>query len=357
MNRAFWSAKRVFVTGHSGFKGAWLSLWLRRLGAAVVGYSLDPPSQPNLFDLAGVAAGMRSLRGDVRDLERLLAAMRPAEPEIVFHLAAQPLVRPSYHDPVGTYATNVMGTVHVLEAVRRTGSVKAVVIVTSDKCYQNREWIWGYREDEPMGGHDPYSGSKACAELVTQTYVTSFFGPDAVPPRPVGVASARAGNVIGGGDWAVDRLVPDCMSALLRQEPIVIRCPGAVRPWQHVLEPLLGYLLLAERLYRDGAAFGGGWNFGPNDDDASPVGTVVEQIVARWGHGARASIDEGPHPHEAHYLKLDCSKAKARLGWAPRWSLPIALEKTVEWYTAYNRHENILDLTLSQIDSYAAHVS
>jgi CDP-glucose 4,6-dehydratase len=343
----FWRGKRVFLTGHTGFKGSWLSLWLQSMGAELQGFALAPPSAPSLFAEARVGAGMASTLADIRDLDAVLSALSNFEADIVIHMAAQPLVRLSYTEPVQTYATNVMGTVHLLEAVRQTPSVRAVVNVTTDKCYENKEWAWGYREDEPMGGRDPYSSSKGCSELVTSSYRRSFFqqgGP--------ALASARAGNVIGGGDWAADRLVPDILRAFENHEPVVIRNPHATRPWQHVLEPLSGYLSLAERLYSDGQAFAEAWNFGPRDQDARPVQWIVENLAQGWGQGARWEIDSGEHPHEAHYLKLDISKAKARLGWQPIWGLSTALQKISHWHKAYLGGEDMRAFTLREIESF-----
>ncbi|RYY17500.1 MAG: CDP-glucose 4,6-dehydratase [Alphaproteobacteria bacterium] len=313
VNPTFWSGKRVFLTGHTGFKGSWLSLWLQAMGADLTGFALAPPTDPSLFQAADVAQGMTSIIGDIRDAGALAHALVTASPEIVIHMAAQPLVRASYDDPVGTYATNVMGTVHVLEAVRRAPGVRACVVVTTDKCYENREWVWGYREDEAMGGYDPYSNSKGCAELVTSAYRRSFFGESGTA-----TASARAGNVIGGGDWAVDRLIPDILRAVVAGEPVVIRNPHSIRPWQHVLEPLSGYLVLAQSLWTDPTGAAEGWNFGPRDEDARPVQWIVEQLCELWGDGASWVRDERLQPHEANYLKLDISKARARLGWEPR---------------------------------------
>ncbi len=349
----FWKGKKVFLTGHTGFKGSWLSLWLQQLGAEVTGYALQPPTNPSLFEVAGVTQGMNSVIGDIRDGAALGKAMREAAPDIVIHMAAQALVRHSYVDPVETYSTNVMGTVHVLEAVRKTRSVRAVVNVTSDKCYENREWVWGYRENEPMGGFDPYSNSKGCAELVTSAYRNSFFSPSTYAEHRVAIASGRAGNVIGGGDWAADRLVPDIMRAVSAGRPVVIRNPHAIRPWQHVLEPLSGYLLLAQKLYEDGIAYAEGWNFGPGDDDARPVQWIVERLVQQWGEGARWELDQGDHPHEAHYLKLDCSKARMRLDWHPRWQLGHALEMIAAWQRAWLTKKDMRRITLEQIDQYA----
>ena len=345
---AFWRGKRVFLTGHTGFKGGWLSLWLQQLGVKLHGFALEPTGPHSLFAEARVAEGMDSAFGDIRNLEVLKAAMAAFCPDIVVHMAAQPLVRLSYAEPVETYATNVMGTVHLLEAVRHTPSVRVVVNVTTDKCYENKEWAWGYREDEPMGGYDPYSNSKGCAELVSSAYRRSFFqqgGP--------ALATARAGNVIGGGDWATDRLVPDILRAFEANEPVVIRNPRSTRPWQHVLEPLSGYLTLAQRLWHHGAAFAEGWNLGPCDEDARPVQWIVEQLVEHWGHGARWQLDGGDHPHEANFLKLDISKARARLGWEPRWHLTATLRHIVTWHKAWLAGHDVRALCLSQIAQYS----
>jgi CDP-glucose 4,6-dehydratase len=347
INPDFWRGKRVLLTGHTGFKGGWLSLWLQSLGAELHGLALAPPTTPSLFAEANVGAGMASTIGDIRDYETVRACMAAFQPQIVIHMAAQPLVRLSYSEPVATFATNVMGTVHVLEAARSAGSVRAIVNVTTDKCYENREWIWGYREDEPMGGHDPYSSSKGCSELVTSAYRRSFF-----QHSGIALASARAGNVIGGGDWAADRLVPDILRAFERGEPVVIRNPNATRPWQHVLEPLSGYLALAERLYNDGQTWAEGWNFGPQDDDARPVQWIVEHLVQDWGRDANWRLDAGDHPHEAHYLKLDISKARQRLGWQPRWNLADALQKITSWHKAWLAHDDVHALCLQQISQH-----
>jgi CDP-glucose 4,6-dehydratase len=354
MTPEFWRGKRVFVTGHTGFKGSWLSLWLQQLGADLTGYALQPPTRPSLFEVASVGADMRSIIADIRDGETLANAMYEAQPEIVIHMAAQPLVRYSYQEPVETYATNVMGTVYFLEAVRRTGTVRAVVNVTSDKCYENREWVWAYRENEPMGGYDPYSNSKGCAELVTSAYRNSFFNPANYEEHKVAIASARAGNVIGGGDWAADRLIPDILRAFEAGQPVSIRSPHAIRPWQHVLDPLSGYLALAEKLYTEGPAFGEGWNFGPADEDAKPVQWIVDRLVNEWGAGARWQLDSTPQPHEAHYLKLDCSKAKTKLGWHPRWSLADALRSIVAWHQAYLGKADMKAISLKQIEEYVS---
>jgi CDP-glucose 4,6-dehydratase len=358
MNAGFWQGKRVFVTGHTGFKGSWLCLWLQSLGAEVTGYALAPPTDPSLFETARVAAGMRSIIGDVRDGDGLAKATQTARPEVVIHMAAQPLVRYSYDQPVETYATNVMGVVNLLEAVRKCPGVRAVVNVTTDKCYENREWDWGYRENEAMGGYDPYSSSKGCAELVTAAYRNSFFNPARRAEHGVALASARAGNVIGGGDWALDRLIPDVMRAIESGQRVSIRSPHAIRPWQHVMEPLNGYLTLAEKLYaEDGASFAEAWNFGPADEDARPVQWIVERLTEAWGEGAAWQLDRDPQPHEAHYLKLDCSKAKARLGWQARWSLVQALDRIVEWHKAAQQGADARQLTLQQIAAYGRSAS
>jgi CDP-glucose 4,6-dehydratase len=352
VDQAFWREKKVFLTGHTGFKGSWLTLWLQALGAHVTGFALAPDTAPNLFTLGRISDGIESIIGDIRDRALLAAAMKAARPDIVIHMAAQPLVRESYVTPVETYETNVMGTVHVLDAVRQVSGVRSVVIVTTDKCYENREWEWGYRENEAMGGYDPYSSSKGCAELVTSAYRNSFFNPATYEKHGVAVASGRAGNVIGGGDWAADRLIPDIMRAISRGETVDIRNPYAIRPWQHVLEPLSGYLMLAEKLYTDGPRFADAWNFGPNDSDAQPVQAIVERLTSQWGDGAQWRLDGGDHPHEATFLKLDCSKAHARLGWQPRWDLNHTLDTIVAWYKSAARNENLKTVTLAQIDEY-----
>jgi CDP-glucose 4,6-dehydratase len=330
-----------------------MTLWLQSMGASVAGYSLAPPTTPNLFELTKADTGITSVVGDVRDLAALQRCFNDAKPEIVIHMAAQAIVRQSYADPVGTYQTNAMGTVHLLEAVRHTPSVRAVVVVTSDKCYENREWIWGYRENEPMGGFDPYSNSKGCAELIVSAYRNSFFHAAKTADHGCAIASARAGNVFGGGDWAEDRLVPDIFRALLVNQNVVLRNPEAIRPWQHVLEPLSGYLLLAQHLIEDGPKFAEGWNFGPSETDVRSVRWITEQILQQWG-SASWKLDEGAHPHEAHLLKLDSSKARALLHWYPKTALETGLKMTVDWYKAYAENEDLRRFTLQQIDNYVA---
>lgn len=348
MTPNFWNDKRVFVTGHTGFKGGWLSLWLQSLGAKVYGYALDAPAEPHLFGVARVGEDMAgNTFADIRDAGAFTRAMQAAQPDVIFHLAAQPLVRYSYAAPVETYAVNVMGTVNLLEAVRATPGVRAVVNVTTDKCYENREWPWGYRESEALGGHDPYSSSKACSELVTTAYRNSF-----LDAAGVALASARAGNVIGGGDWAADRLLPDFLRALDAGVALQIRSPNAIRPWQHVLEPLSGYLLLAERLFTEQATFAEAWNFGPADEDARPVRWIVERLVSATP-GAAWTSDATPQPHEASHLKLDSSKARARLDWRPRWRLSTALDKTLAWHAAWRGGKDMRAVTLAQITEYA----
>jgi CDP-glucose 4,6-dehydratase len=349
----FWKGKKVFITGHTGFKGSWLCLWLHALGAEVAGYALEPPTRPSLFELCGIDRLVRTTTADIRDGASLTKALASHGPEIVVHMAAQPLVRGSYTIPVETYAVNVMGTVNLLEAVRSCRTVKAVINVTTDKCYENREWVWGYRENEPLGGYDPYSSSKACSELVTSAYRNSYFNPADHARHGVAVASARAGNVIGGGDWASDRLIPDCIRAILKNEQVRIRNPHAIRPWQHVLEPICGYLMLAERLVSDGDRYAGPWNFGPEESDAKPVEWLVQRLCARWGGEASYAIDRGQHPHEAHYLKLDCSKAKAELGWRPKWDLEQAIDGIVEWTKEYKNKSDVQKICLNQIAEYS----
>ena len=348
MNPIFWQDKSVLITGHTGFKGAWLSLWLQTVGARVTGYSLPPATTPNLFELASVGSGMQSVTGDIRDFENLKQTIERCKPEIVFHMAAQSLVRRGYQYPIETFDVNVLGTACLLEAIRGREGVRAVVVVTSDKCYQNVENGVGYSEVDILGGSDPYSCSKACAELVTAAYRSSYFADS----KQTTLASVRAGNVIGGGDWAEDRLLPDIMRAFVEGKPVAIRNPRAIRPWQHVLEPLRGYMLLAERLYRDGAEFGGAWNFGPVEEDAKTVESVLDRVVELWGDGACWVPDSVQHPSESKILKLNCSKAQQRLGWRPYWGLDQALEATVSWYKAHLRGQNLRDITLGQLESF-----
>ena len=352
VNPSFWRGRRVFLTGHTGFKGSWLSLWLHKLGADVTGYALDPPTQPSLFEQARVADSVRSIRGDIRDLAHLKSAVAECRPQVILHLAAQSVVRASYEDPIESYSSNVMGTVHLLDVVRQLKQPCAIVNVTSDKCYENREWIWGYRENEPMGGHDPYSNSKGCAELVTSAYRDSFFSPEAIAVHGVALGSARAGNAIGGGDWTRDQLIPDLMRAFLAGKPCLIRNPAAYRPWQFLLEPLRGYLILAERLAENGATFASGWNFGPADADIQPVSWIADELVSLWGQEASWALDSGAHPHEAHALKLDATKAARGLDWRPVLPLKQALAWIAEWYQAFHRSGDLRQVTLKQIEEY-----
>lgn len=352
-----YKGRKVLVTGHTGFKGSWLCLLLSNLGADVYGYALEPPTEPSLFKEANIAEFVNSEIGDIRDLNHLQSFLQKVEPEIVIHMAAQPLVRDSYNIPVETYMINVMGTVHLLEACRNTPSVRVIVNVTTDKCYENREWHWGYRENEAMGGYDPYSNSKGCSELVTSSYRSSFFNPANYGKHKVAVATARAGNVIGGGDWANDRLIPDFIKAISKGETLKIRSPYAIRPWQHVLEPLHGYLTLAAKLYTDGANYAQAWNFGPDDNDAQNVEWITKNICELWGEGAKYEIDTNPQPHEANYLKLDCSKAKAELNWQPNWDIRKTLASIVEWNKAFLNAENIREVSYSQIAEFYKTIS
>lgn len=352
MNRSFWKGKKVLVTGHTGFKGSWLSLWLQRIGADVSGYALPPPTTPSLFEIANVSGGMKSIVGDVRDFERMKRVITDHDPEIIIHMAAQSMVRYSYGNPVETYSTNVMGTVNLLEAVRQAGRPRVVVNVTTDKCYENREWVWGYRESDLLGGRDPYSNSKACAEIVTSGFRSSYFRPEEYEVHKVAIASARAGNVLGGGDWTSDQLVPDIIRAFMAEKPVLIRSPKAIRPWQFVLDPLNGYLTLAEHLSNQGATYSEAFNFGPYSDDMKPVSWIVERLSTRWGDGARWEVDGAGHPHEAHFLKLDSTKAREMLSWAPKLALPQAIEWVVEWYRAFHDNKDIRGLTETQIARY-----
>jgi CDP-glucose 4,6-dehydratase len=352
LDRSFWRGRKVFLTGHTGFKGSWLSLWLSSLGADVTGYALSPPTQPNLFEQARVSDGVRSIYGDIRDFTRLNNALTECRPSVVIHMAAQSVVRRGYEDPLETYSSNVMGSVHLLEAVRTFRQPCVVVIVTSDKCYENREWDWGYRENDALGGDDPYSSSKACAELVTAAFRSSFFhGKDRGQPG-IAVASARAGNVVGGGDWTRDQLVPDLMRAFLAGTPCVIRNRSAIRPWQFVLEPLHGYLLLAERLARDPDRYASSWNFGPADVDARQVDWIADELARLWGSTASWNQDSGVHPREAHSLRLDVSRTRTHLGWHSMVPLDLALGWIVEWYRAFQEGHDLQSMTHAQIGRY-----
>ena len=352
VNPKFWANKKVFLTGHTGFKGSWLALWLHDLGAEVIGYSLVPSTQPSLFEQAKIGNIIKKSHiGDIRNEDFLTQCLKESEADIVIHMAAQPLVLQSYDDPIESYQTNVMGTVNVFEAIRQTSSVKVIVNITTDKCYENKEWLWGYRENEAMGGHDPYSSSKACAELVTTTYQKCFFNGDS----PVCLASVRAGNVIGGGDWANNRLIPDFLKAISQNIKLTIRNPNAIRPWQHVLEPLAGYLLLAEKLYsKEGREYVGGWNFGPHDDDAKSVSWIADTLCNAWGKTASWELKdpEIQFPHEARYLKLDCSKANSLLCWSPKLKLIEALNWIIDWHKDYLNGEDMLDITRRQIQQF-----
>ncbi|SEJ50625.1 CDP-glucose 4,6-dehydratase [Cyclobacterium xiamenense] len=350
VDAGFWQGKRVFVTGHTGFKGSWLSLWLASMGAVVKGYALEPDTDPALFNVARVASGMQSEYGDIRNLDEIKKSMRTFNPEILIHMAAQPLVRLSYAQPVETYATNVMGTIHVLEAARSCPNLQAIISVTTDKVYENKEWVWGYREDEPMGGYDPYSSSKGCAELVTAAYRRSFFSGADAPA----LASARAGNVIGGGDWSLDRLIPDAIKAFEKGEAVVIRNPLATRPWQHVLEPLSGYLLLAERLFTEGKTYAEAWNFGPEYKDCKSVQWILDKLVSIWEGSASWKLDAHPQPHEARFLKLDCSKAREALQWYPKWGIEETLQKICDWHTHFREGTDMQNYSLQEIESYTS---
>jgi len=344
----FWKGRQVFLTGHTGFKGGWLSLWLKQLGADVTGYALESPTYPSFFNDVTVSGALKqSIYGDMRDTDSLTKAIQYSKPEIVIHMAAQSLVRESYYDPVGTYSTNVIGTVNLFEAVRKTSSIKAVLNITTDKCYENKEWDWGYREIDQMGGHDPYSSSKGCAELVSTAYRHSFF-----KQKGIQLATARAGNVIGGGDWARDRIIPDAIRAFINNKTLLVRNPLAIRPWQHVLDPLYGYLILCQQLVYAPDEYAEGWNFGPNGGDTQTVSKLVDIMVNSWGGQAFWEMDEGGHPHESHMLKLDCSKANNQLKWKPIWNFERAIDETVQWYKAYHNKEDIYQFTLNQIENY-----
>jgi CDP-glucose 4,6-dehydratase len=344
---------KVFLTGHTGFKGSWMSILLHQLGARVYGYSLQPPTNPSLYEVAQIDKLVTSYIADIRDYQILKNVLCEVQPDIIIHMAAQPLVRDSYKNPIDTYSINVMGTVNLLEAVRSVKSVRAFINVTTDKCYENKEWLWGYRENEPMGGYDPYSNSKGCSELVTLSFRSSFFNPsDYGKKHQVALASARAGNVIGGGDWAEDRLIPDFIRAINSGEKVKIRSPYAIRPWQHVMEPLYGYLLLGAKLLTEGCEYAEGWNFGPDDKDAKNVEWIINKLCASWGNEASYEIDTNPQPHEATYLKLDCSKAKTQLGWYPQWDIDTALQNIVEWAKAYKQGADMCMFCEKQIQEY-----
>jgi len=346
---SFWKGRKVFITGQTGFKGTWLSIYLNYLGAEVTGYALNPPTSPSLFKLCRVDQLVDSHIGDIRDSDNLIKVIHKAKPEIIIHMAAQPLVRESYKNPVETYTINVLGTVNLLEAARSCKAVKAIVNITTDKCYEVKgigSRGQGYLEGDPLGGYDPYSSSKACSEIVTAAYRRSFLSPR------VAVATARAGNVIGGGDWAADRLIPDFVRAILKNEKIMVRCPKAVRPWQHVLEPLTGYLLLAQKLCLDGEKYAGAWNFGPEKSDAKTVDWIVKRLCQKWGQGASYAIDRGKHPHETHYLRLNIAKAKKELGWKPQWDLDMALQKVMDWTLAYKNRQDLREVCIGQIKDY-----
>lgn len=348
VNSLFWKNKKVYLTGHTGFKGSWVSLWLQSMGAIVKGFALEPPTTPSLFYEAKVGENMESEIGDIRDLNALKKSMLSFKPDILIHMAAQPLVRYSYIEPVETYSTNVMGTVNVLESARNCPNLKAIISVTTDKCYENKEWDWGYRENEPLGGHDPYSSSKGCAELVTSAYKKSFFNTINTPS----IASVRAGNVIGGGDWAKDRLIPDILNAFENSKPVFIRNPLSTRPWQHVLEPLSGYLVLAELLYNRGDEFAEAWNFGPKDEDSKPVKWILDKMITFWGEDAKWKLDKNNNPHEASFLKLDCSKAANKLKWHPNWNLEYTLNSIVNWHKNWIKGENMRNICIQEIVNY-----
>lgn len=355
INSSFWEGKRVFLTGHTGFKGSWLSLWLSSMGAHITGFSLPPNTTPNLFNILNISELVNaSYFSDIRSFSKLNEAIIESQPEIVIHMAAQPLVRYSYSNPVETYATNVMGTVHLLEAIRSLGGVRATVVVTTDKCYENKEWIWGYRENDPLGGYDPYSNSKGCAELITSAFRMSYFPDSLYTIHGHALASARAGNVIGGGDWSEDRLIPDALRAFESGLPLMIRNPLATRPWQHVLEPLSGYLILAQSLYAEGPKFASAWNFGPREGDTRSVRDVIDLLIESLPDGGKWIKDKSEQPHEANSLKLDCSKANQLLNWAPKWSLETAILKIAEWQKSYLLNQDMREITLSQIKDYQA---
>jgi CDP-glucose 4,6-dehydratase len=349
----FWGGRKVFITGHTGFKGSWLCLWLHSMKANITGYALKPPTTPSLFEICKIDKIINSFIADIRYVNKLKEAMTLAGPEIVIHMAAQSLVKESYDNPKETFDVNVIGTVNLFEAIRSCKTVKVVIIITSDKCYENREWIWGYRENDPLGGYDPYSSSKACSEMVTSAYRNSFFNPKNYNLHGIAICSARAGNVIGGGDWAADRVVPDCVKALQTGRKIKIRNPHAVRPWQHVLEPLCGYLMLAEKLFAEGPGYSNGWNFGPDDNNIRTVEYLVKTICEKWGPSASYETQKGEYPHEAQILKLDCSMAKSKLGWIPKWNLEETVDRIVSWTKNYVSRKDMFKECLGQIEDYS----
>jgi CDP-glucose 4,6-dehydratase len=348
----FYSGRKVFITGHTGFKGSWLSILLHWLGADIYGYALNPHTTPSLFKIAGVDRIITSVIGDIRDFNFLLKTLQQVQPEVIIHLAAQPLVKESYRNPRETYEVNVMGIVNLLDAARQIKSVKTILNVTTDKCYENKEWTWGYRENDTMGGYDPYSNSKGCSELITSAFRSSFFNPKEYKNHGVALASARAGNVIGGGDWADDRLIPDFIRSIVLGQKLKIRSPFAIRPWQHVLEPLSGYLILCEKLYSGGPEFAEAWNFGPNDSDSKNVEWITQRICQQWGNGASYELDRNPQPHETNYLKLDCSKAKTLLKWDTRWNIETALDMIVDWHKSFLNEGDMRKITIHQIETY-----
>lgn len=350
MDNSFWKNKKVFITGHTGFKGSWLTILLHHLGAEIYGYALDPPTEPSLFKLCALDEIIHATIGDIRDLPKLTMSLQHSEPDVVIHMAAQPIVRLSYQNPVETYGVNVMGTVNIMEATRHVPSVKALLNVTTDKCYENKEWHWGYREDDQLGGYDPYSSSKACSELVTAAYLRSFFQES--ERKGTAIATARAGNVIGGGDWAQDRLIPDFIRSIQQNKKIIIRSPHSIRPWQHVLEPLSGYLSLTEQLVTNGESFNGAWNFGPGDKDAKSVEWIVMKLCSLWGNDASYEVTPHPQSHEATYLKLDISKSVALLNWHPKWSLDKAISTIIDFTKSWQNKEDLRQVCVRQIEEY-----
>lgn len=352
INQTFWKDKKVLLTGHTGFKGSWLSLWLQKLGSDVIGFSRDIPTKPSLFELCNVADDMISIMGDICNIEHLRTVMTEHKPEIVIHMAAQSLVGRSYDNPLETFSTNVLGTVNVFEVIRKIRNVRVVINVTSDKCYENRESISGYKETDPMGGYDPYSCSKGCAELVTSSFRNSFFNPKEYDKHGIALASVRAGNIIGGGDWSPNRLVPDIMKGLIENQTVTIRNPSSVRPWQFVLEPLRGYLMLAEKLWHEGPRYVEGWNFGPDDQDVKPVFWLIEKISQKWGKKVNWNLNNTHNYHETNYLRLDCSKAKMKLGWSPKLNMEKTIEFVVEWYKQFEKNQDVKGITEEQISKY-----